>query len=697
MDELRISNGTRWVLLAVVLAPITLTGRAQQQPDQEPPVLTSTNTSDQDSEPTPIFRSGINFIRVDVIVTDSDGNPVEGLEVDDFEVREDGQLQRIESFQFIETTAVPLPGAEPARPVINRYDEEREAGRTDTRVFVIFFDDYHVRYGNGVRAADTLVEFLQTNLVPTDLIGIMYPLTPLVDVRLTRDHDAIIRAVGRFFGRKYDYEPRNQYEERYVQYPTSTVERLRNDVSLSALKGLMIHMGGLGEGRKNVVLVSEGFTNYVPPELRSEVATFGPSIAQTTSGDPLIETTAQFFSDTTLMLDIRDIYSMANRFNTAVYAFDPRGLAVSEYDVSQLAVAPRTDRSILRATQDTLHVLAEQTDGRAIINQNDMASGLAQMMRDSSSYYLIGYNSTRSPTDGKFHEIDVRVQRRGTQVRHRQGFWAMTERDAERAMTTTINEPPKAVDRALSALVVPRRGGYVRTWIGTARGENGRTRVTFVWEPLSQTRTRGESPTRVLLTAIGDSGGAYYRGRVPDGGGNARGTVGKRVASESPTVTSVEFDVDPGTMQMSIAVEGETGEILDRDRDEIEIPDFTGTEIVLSTPAFVRARNNMEWQRLVQDWDAVPTANREFRRTDHLLLRFEAYTPGTEIAEVKARLLNRGGDAIVPLDVTPAEDGRPYQVDIAPVYLPPGDYVVELAATTLTSEITELIAFRLVS
>ena len=68
-------------------------------------------------------------------------------------------------------------------------------------------------------------------------------------------------------------------------------------------------------------------------------------------------------------------------------------------------------------------------------------------------------------------------------------------------------------------------------------------------------------------------------------------------------------------MQISMAIEAESGEVLDRDRGEIEIPDFTSTDLVLSTPAFVRARNNMEWQNLVEDWDAVPTANREFRRT----------------------------------------------------------------------------------
>ena len=196
-------NRPPWVSLALALTLLILAGRAQQPP--QPPDQTPSGAAPapaQDESQPPIFRSGINFIRVDVIVTDDDGNPVTDLEVGDFEVFEDGEPQTIESFQLIEISAVPAPGAEPPRSVSNRHDEEREAARTDTRVFVIFFDDYHVRYENGVRAGQTLVQFLENNLVPTDLVGIMYPLTPLIDVQLTRNHAAIIRAVDNFLGRK---------------------------------------------------------------------------------------------------------------------------------------------------------------------------------------------------------------------------------------------------------------------------------------------------------------------------------------------------------------------------------------------------------------------------------------------------------------------------------------------------------------
>ena len=288
-------------------------------------------------------------------------------------------------------------------------------------------------------------DFLENDLLPTDLVGVMYPLMPLDDVRLTRNHQAVINAVSQFRGIKYNYEVRNNYEAMYNQYPTETVERIRNDVSLSALRGLMVRLGGLREGRKSVVVVSEGYTYYVPPQLRSESAdmpvdpSVNPARFDPEAGDSGYETSRSFFSEAAMMQDLQRLFQTANRFNTSLYTVDPRGLAVFEFDVDQPTVSIDTNRRELRRTQDTLRMLAEETDGRANVNQNDLRPGLEQMLSDSSSYYLLGYTSSLEATDGEFHEIDVRVKREGVRVRARPGYWAVTERDVERSLRTRVN------------------------------------------------------------------------------------------------------------------------------------------------------------------------------------------------------------------------------------------------------------------
>src|SRR4029077_14154391 len=87
------------------------------------------------------------------------------------------------------------------------------------------------------------------------------------------------------------------------------------------------------------------------------------------------------------------------------------------------------DASRLRARLDSLRTLAENTDGLAIVNSNNLAGGLKRVVDDLSSYYLLGYYST-GKLDGKFHPISVRVKRPGVTVRARRGYLAATLSDA---------------------------------------------------------------------------------------------------------------------------------------------------------------------------------------------------------------------------------------------------------------------------
>ena len=400
-----------------------------------------------------IFRGGINFVRVDVIATDGKGQHVTDLKQEDFDVFEDNQPQSVEQFRLIKVDGNPKPGDPPPRVIRNRDDEETEAARDDVRIFAILLDDYHVRRSNSVSVREPLTRFIQTQLRPNDMIAVMYPLTPVFDVSFTRDHDSIIRVINQFEGRKYDYRPKNQIEENYVRYPTETVEKIRNDVVMGALRGLSVRLGSLREGRKSVIFVSEGFTAILPPQMRRQDASQpeNPIQARAAGGlqDSSIEETAAWFGQSDVNSRMRDVYQMANRNNTSIYSLDPRGLAVFEFGLDDSAATPTfaTDRRVLQMTQDTLRSLSEETDGRAIVNRNTLYEGLTQMVRDSSFYYLLGYSS-KAPTDGKFHEIKVRIKRRGVEARARRGYWAATAADMLRAAT-----PAKEVSKpVLSAL-----------------------------------------------------------------------------------------------------------------------------------------------------------------------------------------------------------------------------------------------------
>jgi VWFA-related protein len=674
---------------------------ANPPPATQPPAPAPGGQDQQQPAP-PIFRAGINFVRVDVIATDNKGNPIVDLMPDDLTVTEDGKPQVIESFKLIKVDE--RKETTPPREIRSSYDEESEAQREDVRLFAIFLDDYHVRRGASMYARQPLMRFLQQHVAPSDMVALMYPLTPLSDVIMSRNHEALARAIEKFDGRKFDYTPRNQFEEKYANYPATVVERMRNEVSLSALRSLVTHMGSLREGRKAVILVSEGYTNYLPPQLRDPIASM-PGLGNPARGSPMAgvgEDRERFFSGAEMISELKEVYSFANRNNTAIYALDPRGLAPFEFDINEGVGDTRVDQASLRMTQDSLRILADETDGRAIVNQNDLDKGLRQILSDSSVYYLLGYNSSQAPQDGKFHEIKVRSRRSGVQLRHRKGYWALTAEETARAMAPPTPEPPKEFEVALAS-ITPRpaaQASAIRTWIGTSRGDNGRTRVTFVWEPAPPAPgVRREDAARVTVTALAPDGSAYFRGRVPDVALASTAppqSIGTGGAAPARAPAQVVFDASPGPMQLRFSIENANAGVIDTDVRELTVPDLTAPQVQLSTPRVLRARTVKEFRDISADPHAVPSASREFRRTDRLVIRFDAYAPaGTP--EVAARLLNRAGTAMADIPVSTQTTGATHQIDMPLASMAPAEYLIEVTAKSESGEERQFVAFRLVS
>jgi len=624
-------------------------------------------------------------------------------------VIEDGKPQTVDSFKLIRVDGNPKPNEAPPRAIRSRDDEEAEAARDDVRVFVIFLDDYHVRAANAMRMRDILTRFVNVQLRPMDLVAIMYPLTPVSVMSFSRNFDSIANAVQKFEGRKYDYRPRNSVEEQYSRYPAEVIEQLRNDVVMGALKGLSVRLGSLRDARKSVIYVSEGLTVSLPPAMRRQNAEQpdAPCVAATqTNCNPAIgrpmafdtpsaqEETQNWFAQSDLYSKMRDVFDLANRNNVSFYSLDPRGLAVNEFGIDE-DIGPKTDARTLQVTQDTLRTLSEQTDGRAIVNRNGLDAGLKQIADDSSFYYLLGYNS-QAATDGKFHELKVRVKRSGTEVRARKGYWAATAEDIARAANPTP-ETAKPIQQALASISTSVQSGkFVRTWVGAERGENGKTRMTFVWEPLPTTPGASrETPGRVSLLAASEKGDLLFRGRTPDAAVASNGAPQLPAASAATSPQKLVFDVPPGKVELRMTVEGAgAGGTLDQEIRSMDVPDLTGPQVALSTPRVFHARTVPEFRTFASDPNAVPTPGREFSRTQRLLIRFDTYGPGTEKPTPTAVLMNRAGQKMSDVPVQPATSGSGYQIDMSLNTVPVGEYLIEITAKSAAGEAKELVPLR---
>jgi VWFA-related protein len=244
-------------MLALALSFVSI---AAQQSDPAAPAPAAPETagaqpagqSDPDAEPgqTPTFRSRIDAVTLDVIVTDRQGRPVLDLEPADFEIIENGTPQTIQNFELVQVDTS-QPESSFVRDITSIDQQQRETAQPDTRVLVIFLDDYHVRIENSLRIRQDLARFV-TQLTARDLVALMYPLTPVNGITFSRNHEATADAIMAFQGRKYNYIPVNAYEQRYANYPPEALEMLRNQIVTSALRGLATYLGTLREGKKQV-------------------------------------------------------------------------------------------------------------------------------------------------------------------------------------------------------------------------------------------------------------------------------------------------------------------------------------------------------------------------------------------------------------------------------------------------------------
>jgi VWFA-related protein len=647
-------------LLAVgVAGPAAQNPPAQNPPAQNPPAQNPPQT------PQPTFRSRIDSVMVDVAVNDKQGRPVADLAEQDFEIRENNKVQTIDTFKLVKIDDSPIdPDLLP--PILSIEDQQREVENDANRLIVIFLDDYHVRRENSMRIRRDLATFM-TQLGPRDLVAIMYPTMTPAALTFTRDRRALARDLMTFEGRKYVYDVKNEIDRQMAMASPDQIEQQRNLITITSLETLCAYMGTMRDGRKTILLTSEGLIGSTP----SSVISGAPGNPEPIGG-------------ANLMTQFQEIFTQAARYNTSVYTLDPRGLAVSEFG-SERNVNMQADLKILNASIDSLRVLADNTGGRAIVNTNTPLPMLKQMLVDSSAYYMLGYTSTEKWRDGRFHAIKVRVLRKDAEVQHaRPGYWAYSADEVAR-----ISAPPKpALDRdlvaALDSISDPARGRAVRLWSGAERGADGKAVVTLAWEaiPADPGQSLG-TVDHVNVTATSFMGDQLFTGPV------ARD-------AQSPVLAGrVTFAAPPGPVSVKAVSETGKGLRLDSDDIEVDVPDFTRAEVLVTTPAVFRARNAVDVRQIRAAASPIPTVSREFQRSERLLIRFQAYGPGGTKPAVTARLLNQIGEPMADLPAPAAQADANFEMDMGLGTLAPAPYIIEITVDAGGTKKKILLAIRI--
>jgi VWFA-related protein len=416
-------------LAAAALASAVLSAKGPQDPSRPMP-----RPVDIVPQQNPTFRTSVDLVTTDVIVRDGKGQFVSDLQPGDFAVYEDGVSQKLVSMVLVHggrtfntLTAAPPPAEEgiilpPPRPTNDA------AGR----ILILFVDDLHLDFRNTGRIRELFTKIRKQLIHEGDMFGIVSTGPSSLSIDLTYDLKRLDEAIRKISGA--GLKPNEIVTGGETSEGPNEV-RYRAHVAFSTAYDLVKNLEQVHNRRKALVYVSDGYDFNPFQQSRSKYQngltntsnTGGTTNSDGTSSDSTANEDADIwakqgnqFADADLARELADLTRNANRANVSIYSIDPRGL-VGGPDLDE-NLDPTEWQDYVRKSQDSLRVLAEETGGIAVVNQNDFDRALKRIDAETSDYYVLGYYSSNPDPLKKNRSIEVKVSKPGYDVWARKGY-----------------------------------------------------------------------------------------------------------------------------------------------------------------------------------------------------------------------------------------------------------------------------------
>ena len=392
----------------------------------------------------PTFRSGAQLTIVNVTVTGKDGRPIEGLTADDFALTEDSVPQTISFVAFQRMDAAdasgsarlpPLPPPPPNRPAQVAPTVQPQIASSPTgevryrnrRLLVLYFDLSAMPPPDQARAYSAARKFITEQITPQDLVAVMTFQGGAVRVKqdFTADRATLQEVIETLiYGEKKDADDMpDQTNDVGTAFGQDDPEFniLNTDRQLSALQTAATMLRSLPEEKSLVYFASGLRLNGVDNQAQ-----------------------------------LRATINAAIRANVSIYPVDARGLVAQAPlgDATQASPtglglltgqAAQTAMTNFQRSQDTLYSLAKDTGGKALFDNNDLSLGIVQAASSIRSYYILGFTSSHTAQDGRFHRVQVSLTRQlDADLSYRQGYFAdktfakFTSADKERQLEDAL-------------------------------------------------------------------------------------------------------------------------------------------------------------------------------------------------------------------------------------------------------------------
>jgi VWFA-related protein len=645
---------------------------------------------------TPVFRSSVNAIEIDAFALDEMGNPVTDLTVDDFEIVEDGKPQGIISFSLVD---VPVERVE-RTSLATVPSDVRTNQRPEGRIYLFAIDE--IPGGSVPRLRHHLRQFIEHHFGPNDTAAIVYVgrgrSTDGQD--FTSDSTLLLKSIDRLGGGfgGGDLEPSVTREEATAV----PVDVNGNPVPFDFTGFTNV----LGDGEAEFLLRSRMLSLRILAEYMASIRGRRKSIIYVTNGLGTSVYEALDYSGGTRSLAIEDLHgaiTAATRGNVSIYPLDPAGLTpgrdvTEDGPVESENANPVPSQTQIGRMQD-LRSLAETTGGFAMINTNNFDDAFTRLVRENSSYYVLAFAASTPRTDGRFHQVTVRVKRPGVQVQARGGYLAPLHRKTP-IVTRASALAPAVVDALRSPVAVPSVPIrlFATPYRGTAETVKVAVAAEFGVEALNLTETKGRFVGDLAIALRPTTAeGKLLEGQqhqlalaLKPGTYALTKTRGVRVLTE--------LALAPGRYQLRVAggpTIGAAGSVT----YDLEIPNFAKDPLMMSGVSLTSSTAEdtaTVWPGSARPLDArLPTpitAAREFDSDETITAYAEVYENAKRpphTIDFKVDLRSAGGRIVSSVTAQRASNapnlsagGHGFTTSIKLDNVDPGSYVLHVEATS---------------
>jgi VWFA-related protein len=449
------------------------------------------------------FKTNTQLVVETVVVKDKNGNLVDGLSEKDFTVLEDGAPQTISFFDFQKLADAPSPAdfapVEAGRAkLLDKLPRSHIAPEApgkvrygNRRLLALYFDMTAMPPPDQMRALSAARSFVRNQMAPPDLAAILMYTGGAVRVLqdFTADRNRLLSIIETMIVGENEDLPENldDLADNGAAFgqDDSEFNVFNTDRQLSALQTAAKMLGSLSEKKSLIYFASGLRLNGVDNQAQLH-ATINAAVRADVSFWPI---------------DARGLVAQAPLGDAS--RGSPGGVGMYTGSSAQAMMAN------YQRSQDTLWTMAADTGGKALLDNNDLVSGIVAAQKSTSSYYILGYYTSNQALDGKFRRIKISLNNGlSAALDYRSGYYAgkqfdkFTTVDKERQLEEALMLGDPIIDLTVAMeidyfqlnraeyfvpiivkipgreLALARRGGYEHTridFIGEIKDEYGTT------------------------------------------------------------------------------------------------------------------------------------------------------------------------------------------------------------------------------